>query len=123
MEIRDSSLISTTALIFLLYNYFRQKYLEITSCAVSLLNNIWVRVEHSLLQQLYFQKVNCNSSSLQAGCDLNCGDELNTGLKIASNILHDEKNHEKYLYISDPIFTMFLAPVKKVILRFFLSLR
>ena len=50
MEIRDSSQISTTALIFLLYNYFRQKYLEITSCAVSLLNNIWVRVEHSLVQ-------------------------------------------------------------------------
>ena len=50
MEIRDSSQISTTALIFLLYNYFRQKYLEIASCAVSLLNNIWVRVEHSLVQ-------------------------------------------------------------------------
>ena len=56
MEIRDSSQISTTALIFLLYNYFRQKYLEITSCAVSLLNNIWVRVEHNLLQQLNFRK-------------------------------------------------------------------
>ena len=56
MEIRDSSQISTTAPIFLLSNYFRQKYLEIASCAVSLLNNIWVRVEHSLLQQLNLQK-------------------------------------------------------------------
>ena len=51
MEIRDSSQISTTAPIFLLSNYFRQKYLKIASYAVSLLNNIWVRVEHSLLQQ------------------------------------------------------------------------
>ena len=69
MEIRDSSQISTTAPIFLLYNYFRQKYLKIASCAVSLLNNIWVRVEHSLLQQLNLQKVNCSSSSLQSGCE------------------------------------------------------
>ena len=59
IEIRDSSQISTTGPIFLLSNYFRQKYLEIASCAVSLLNNIWVRVEHSLLQQLK-QKVNCS---------------------------------------------------------------
>ena len=44
--------IFTTAPIFLLSNYFRQKYLEIASCAVSLLNNIWVQVEHSLLQKL-----------------------------------------------------------------------
>ena len=50
------SLFSTTAPIFLLSNYFRQKYLEIASCAVSLLNNIWVRVEHSLLHQLNLQK-------------------------------------------------------------------
>ena len=33
-------------------SYFRQKYLEIASCAVSLLNNTWVRVEHSQLQRL-----------------------------------------------------------------------
>ena len=69
MEIRDSSQTSTTAPIFLLSNYFRQKYLEIASCAVSLLNDIWVRVDHSLLQQLNLQKVNCSSSSLQAGCE------------------------------------------------------
>ena len=56
MKIGDSSQISTTAPIFLLSNYFRQKYLEIASCAVSLLNNIWVRVEHSLLHQLNLQK-------------------------------------------------------------------
>ena len=69
IEIRDSSQTSTTAPIFLLSNYFRQKYLEIASCAVSLLNDIWVRVDHSLLQQLNLQKVNCSSSSLQAGCE------------------------------------------------------
>ena len=36
--------------------YFRQKYLKIASCSVLLLNNFWVRVKHSLLQQLNFQK-------------------------------------------------------------------
>ena len=51
MEIRDSSQISTTAPIFLEYNYFRQKYLEIASCSDSLLIYIWVRVDHSLLKQ------------------------------------------------------------------------
>ena len=42
IEIRDSSQISTTGPIFLLSNYFRQKYLEIASCAISRLNDIWV---------------------------------------------------------------------------------
>ena len=42
----------TTAPILLLSNYFRQNYLEIASCSVSLFNNIWVQVEHSLLQKL-----------------------------------------------------------------------
>ena len=51
VEIRDSSQISTTAPIFLQFNYFRQKYLEIASCSDSLLIYIWVRVDHSLLQQ------------------------------------------------------------------------
>ena len=69
MEIRGSSQISTTAPIFLLSYYFRQKYLKIASCAVSILNNIWVQVEHGLLQQLNLQKVNCSSSSLQAGSE------------------------------------------------------
>ena len=51
MEIRDSIQILTTAPIFLQCNYFRQKYLEIASCSDSLLIYIWVRVDHSLLQQ------------------------------------------------------------------------
>ena len=51
MEIRDSIQILTTAPIFLQSNYFRQKYLEIASCSDSLLIYIWVRVDHSLLQQ------------------------------------------------------------------------
>ena len=67
-EIENLSQITTTAPIFLQFNYFRQKYLEIASCAVSLLNNIWVQVEHSLLHKLNLQRVNC-SSSLQAGCE------------------------------------------------------
>ena len=69
VPIRDLSQTFTTALIFQQSHYFRQKYLEITTCAVSLLNNIWVRVEHSLLQQLNLQRINCSSSSLQAGCE------------------------------------------------------
>ena len=68
-EIRDSSQIPTTAPILLLYNYFRQKYLEIASCTVSLLKKKLVRDEHSLLEQLNLQKINCSSSSLQAGCE------------------------------------------------------
>ena len=68
-EIRDSSQIPTTAPILLLYNYFRQKYLQFASCAVSLLKSIWVRVEHTPVQQLDLQKINCSSSSLQAGCE------------------------------------------------------
>ena len=51
MEIRDSIQILTTTPIFLQSNYFRQKYLEIASCSDSLLIYIWVRVDHSLLQQ------------------------------------------------------------------------
>ena len=61
VSIRDSSQILTTAPIFLYSNYFRQKYLEIASCAVSLLNKIWVRVEHSPLQQPNLKEFNCNS--------------------------------------------------------------
>ena len=87
VSIRDLSQTFTTAPIFQKSHYFRQKYLEIASWAVSLFDNIWVRVEHSLLQQLNSQIINCSSVSLQAGCDLNCGDEFNTSLKTASNIL------------------------------------
>ena len=67
LEIGNLIQITTTAPIFQQSHYFRQKYLEIASCAVSLLNNIWVRVEHSLLQQLNLPKISCSSSSLQAG--------------------------------------------------------
>ena len=56
LSIRDLSQTFNTAPIFQLSHYFRQKYLGIASCAVSLLNNIRVRVEHSLLQQLIFTK-------------------------------------------------------------------
>ena len=51
MEIRDSIQILTKVPIFLQSNYFRQKYLEIASSSDSLLIYIWVRVDHSRLQQ------------------------------------------------------------------------
>ena len=69
LEIGNLSHITTTAPIFLQLNYFRQKYLEIASCAVSLLIYIWVRVEHSLLQQQNLQKIYCKSSWLRAECE------------------------------------------------------
>ena len=50
------------------------------------------------------------------------GDELNSALKkLILNIFDDivSEIFGKYLHISDSIFTMFLAPVKKVILEFF----
>ena len=55
VKIRDSSKIPTTAPILLLSNYFRQNFLQIASCTVSLLKNIWVRVKHSPVQQLNLQ--------------------------------------------------------------------
>ena len=51
LEIGNLIQITTTAPIFQQSYYFRQKYLEITSCAVSLLNNVWVRGEQSPLQE------------------------------------------------------------------------
>ena len=99
---------------------FRQKYLKINSCAVSLLNDIWVRVEHSLLQKLNLQK---KSIAVQAVCGQVVYKIVRTSwtlaFKTASNILYYEKNYNEYLYISDPIFTMLLAPERKVILDFF----
>ena len=56
VEIRDSSQICTTAPIFSKSNYFRQKYLEIPSCAVSLFIYIWVWVEQSQLQLQNLQR-------------------------------------------------------------------
>ena len=64
VSIRDLSQILTTAPIFLYSNYFRQKYLEIASCAVSLLNNIWVRVEHSLLKQANLKRKSTASQAV-----------------------------------------------------------
>ena len=49
-EIENLIQITTTSLILLKFLNFRQKYLEIASCAVSLLNDIWVRVEYGQLQ-------------------------------------------------------------------------
>ena len=60
--IRYSSQISTTAPIFLLSNYFRQKYLEIASCAVSLLNNI------AMVNELYYLKLLLGLFSLVSNC-------------------------------------------------------
>ena len=56
VEFRDSSQICTTASIFSKSYYFRQKYFEIPSCAVSLFIYIWVWVEQSQLLLWNLQK-------------------------------------------------------------------
>ena len=110
---------STWPLIFLKLNYFRHNYLEIVLCSVSLLKHIWVQVEHSLLCRQVYTWISCNSSWLHAGCVWNYGDELNGAL---TKSIFDDLVREifgKYLQISNPIFTMLLAPDKKVILGCF----
>ena len=113
---------STWPLIFLKLNYFRHNYLEIVLCSVSLLMHIWVQVEHGLLYRQVYTWISCNSSRLHAGCVWTYGDELNGALK---KLIFDDLVSEifgKYLHILDSIFTMFLAPEKKVILGcFFIS--
>ena len=49
--IKDLAKIMTLAPIFSSQNYFRWKYLDVTSFPVSLSIHIWVRVENSHLQQ------------------------------------------------------------------------
>ena len=108
---------STSPPIFLKLNYFRHNYLEIVLCSVSLLKHIWVQVEHSLLCRQVYTWISCNSSWLHAGCVWNYGDELNGALKkLILNIFDDlvSEIFGKYLHISDSIFTMLLAPEKKV---------
>ena len=87
VEIRDSNQISTTAPIFLLCTYFRHKYLEIASWAVSLLNSIWVRVEHSLLQKL---KQIAVQAVHRQNVNKMCGRVEHLPQNWTSNILDDE---------------------------------
>ena len=113
---------STSPPIFLKLNYFRHNYFEIVLCSVSLLKHIWVQVEHSLLCRQVYTWISCNSSWLHAGCVWNYGDELNGALKkLILNIFDDlvSEIFGKYFHISDSIFTMLLAPDKKVILECF----
>ena len=113
---------STSPPIFLKLNYFRWKYLEIVLCSVSLLIHIWVQVEHSLLPRQIYKRTSCNSSRLQAGCVWTYEDELNGAL---TKSIFDDLVREifgKYLQISNSIFTMFLAPDKKIIFRCFFQL-
>ena len=41
--------------------------------SVSLSIHIWVRVENSLLKQLNWKRISCNSNRLQKGCESNWG--------------------------------------------------
>jgi len=73
--------------------------LEIASCAVSLLNNIWVRVEHSLLQKL-------NSIAVQEVYrqDVNkmWGRVEHLPQNHTSNILDDEKKSQNICIFQIP---------------------
>ena len=84
-EIGIFNKMSTSPLIFFKINYFRQKYLEIVLCSVSLLKHIWVEVEHSILPRQTYKRISCNSS----------------------------RSFGIYLQISNSIFTVFLAPLNK----------
>ena len=86
----------------------------------NILNNIWVRVERSLLQQPKLQKINCNSSSLHSAGRM--------WMKLLERVGHWSQNSSiKYSTqwkIYSKIFVYFKFnfhnyPVKKVILRFF----
>ena len=79
--IKDFAKMRTLAPIFSSQNYFRWKYLDITSFAVSLSIWIWVRVENSLLQQLNSQRISCNWKRLRKGCESNWGDQLTRALR------------------------------------------
>ena len=99
----------TLAAIFSSQNYFRWKYLDVISFAVSLSIYIWVRVENSL-QQLNCQRISCNSNRLRKGCESNKGDQLTRALKKRNPrtfaLIQVMKIFGKYLYISNVKFTM-----------------
>ena len=88
MSIRDLSHVEVVS-------SFQTKYLEIASCAVLLSNNIWVRVEHSLLQKL-------KSIAVQAVYrqDVNkmWGRVEHLLQKSTSNILDDEKKSQNICF-------------------------
>ena len=108
--IKDFAKMRTLAPIFSSQNYFRWKYLDITSFAVSLSIWIWVRVENSLLQHLNCQRISCNSNRLRKGCESNWGDQLTRALKKRNPrifvLIQVMKIFGKYLYISNVKFTM-----------------
>ena len=96
--------------------------MEIVLCSVSLLIHIWVQVEHSLLPRQIYKRISCNSSRLHVGCVWTYEDELNGSL---TKSIFDDLVREifgKYLQISNSIFTVLLAPDKKIILRCFFQL-
>jgi len=105
----------TLAPIFSSGIYFRWKYLDVVSFAVSLSIYIWVRVENSLLQQLNCQRISCNSNRLQKGCESNWGDQLTRALKKWIQIFLLQSSLWKYLYISNLKLTMKGCPENFVI--------
>ena len=108
--IKDFAKMMTFAPIFSRKNYFRWKYLDLISPAVSLSFYIWVRVENSLQQQVNCQRISCNSNRLRKGCESNWGDQLNRALKKGNPrifaLIQIMKIFGKYLYFSNVKFTM-----------------
>ena len=81
VELRILSKIITFAPIFSSQNYFRWKYLDVISFAVSLSIYIWVWVENRFLQQLNCQRISCVSNRLREKCESNWRDQLTRTLK------------------------------------------
>ena len=100
----------TSAPILSSQNYFRWKYLDVISFAVSLSILIWGRVENRLLQHSNCQRISCNSNRLRKGCESNKGDQLTRALKKSNPrifaLIQVMKIFGKYLYISNVKFTM-----------------
>ena len=110
LEIKNLRKMLTLAPIFSSQNYFRWKYLEVFSFAVSLSIYIWVRVEKSLLQQ---QKLPKNQLQFKQAAERMCiklrGPVEHFPWKLNPNIVLSMKGRQifgKYLYFSNVKFTM-----------------
>ena len=121
VEISDFSQTYTTATIFQQSNHFRQKYLEIASWAVSLLNFIWVQVEHCLLQTPNLRTNQLQSKESAGKMPIKLWWRVEQHPNSIPNIWVNEKKQN--FHILNFILTMILAQVKKIFWDVFLGMR
>ena len=73
--------------IFSSQNYFRWKYLEVFSFAVSLSIYIWVRLKKVFCSSRSCQRISYNSNRPMKECDSDWGDQLTRALKKLIQII------------------------------------